>query len=193
MVQNFNPMKKLFLLILPLLMACGSRDAAQQETNEMPASARSASVDAQETNTPDQGLTIFAPTVTAKNGETVCLDVQVQGFQQLLSMQYTITWNKNVLEFTALKNFNLPFLDQNDFGLHLTQNGLLTCAWIDDALKGVTVADNTSVYQVCFIVKGKAGEESYFKITDRPTSIEVIDLREKSVPLTKKAGNVKIE
>ncbi len=196
MAQNFNPMKKLLILILPLFMACGSRDVATQENSETAVATTNTAADVPETSAASvaaDGLTIGMPNLTAKNGETICVDVQVQNFKQLLSMQYTLTWNKNVLEFTELKNFNLPYLDSNDFGLHLTQNGLLTCAWIDDSLKGATVADNASIYQICFKAKGKAGEESYVKITDRPTSIEVIDLREKSVPLSKKTGVVKIE
>ncbi|MFN7120009.1 MAG: cohesin domain-containing protein [Saprospiraceae bacterium] len=191
-------MKKILLAVLPLLMACGARDAAPDATTDTPAAATNtaAVADAEATNADpagEEGLTIFAPNLSAKSGSNICVDVQAQGFKQLLSMQYTLAWNKNVLEFTELKNFNLPHLDNNDFGLHLAKDGLLTCAWIDDSLKGATVADNAALYQVCFKVKGKAGEESYFKITDRPTSIEVIDLREKSVPLKKKAGSVKVE
>ena len=168
-------MKKWLLVLLPLSMACNSRENAANQTNN------------------EQALTIYAPEITAKSGEKVCMDVQVSGFEKLLSMQYTITWDKNVLQFTELKNFKLPYLDSNDFGTNHTPDGMLTCAWIDESLKGATVADNSAIYQVCFDVKGKAGSSSYFKITDRPTSIEVVNLKEKVIPLKKKMGKITVQ
>jgi hypothetical protein len=42
-------------------------------------------------------------------------------------------------------------------------------------------------------VKGKAGESSYFKITDSPTTIEIVNLREKVIPLKKRIGKVTVE
>jgi hypothetical protein len=121
------------------------------------------------------------------------VDVLVKDFNKLLSMQYTITWNKNVLTFKELKNFKLPYLDVNDFGTNHTLDGTLTIAWIDESLKGATLPDGSSAYQVCFVAKGKTGESSYFKITDRPTSIEVVNLREKVIPLKKTPGKVTIQ
>lgn len=192
-------MKKWLLVLLPLTMACNSRENAANQTNDAaenasPFSTAAKSAEESSSNAGmSQELTISAPEITAKSGEKVCVDVQVSGFDKLLSMQYTITWDKNVLQFTELKNFKLPYLDSNDFGTNHTPDGMLTCAWIDESLKGATVADNSSIYQVCFDVKGKAGSSSYFKITDRPTSIEVVNLKEKVIPLKKKTGKVIVE
>lgn len=190
-------MKKWFIMLLPLLMSCNSRENAANQSGNTAENANplNAAAKNEATNQSDnsQELTIFASEITAKSGEKVCMDVQVMGFEKLLSMQYTITWDKNVLQFTELKNFKLPYLDQNDFGTNHTPEGMLTCAWIDESLKGATVADNSSIYQVCFDVKGKAGSSSYFKITDRPTSIEVVNLKEKVIPLKKKAGKITVQ
>lgn len=200
--KNSLQMKKWLILLFPLTIACNSQEKGANQTadntetatplstavSDAPAASEAPSIGGV-----SQELTIFAPEITAKSGEKVCVDVQVSGFEQLLSMQYTITWDKAVLQFTELKNFQLPFLDQNDFGLNHVQDGLITCAWIDESLKGATVADNGSIYQVCFTVKGKAGSSSYFKLTDRPTSIEVVNLREKIIPLKRKTGKVTVQ
>lgn len=190
-------MKKLFFsLLIPFLVSCNNQNTPQATSESNDESASSAVATAQETGGSAQNgeaLTISAPEMTAKSGETVCVDVVVAGFNKLLSMQYTITWNQKILVFKELKNFQLPYLDINDFGTTKTNEGILTIAWIDESLKGATLADGSAAYQVCFVAKGKAGESSYFKITDRPTSIEVVNLREKVIPLKKKAGKVTMQ
>ncbi len=191
-------MKRILILLLPLVMVCCKNESSSQnKAAAMESEATLASTPDDATVAPSKGgisqeLSISVPEVTAKSGDQICVDLLVSGFEKLLSMQYTIAWNKNILTFKELKNFSLPHLDVNDFGTTRTQEGMVTIAWIDDSLKGVTVPDGSSVYQVCFEVKGKAGERSYVKITDRPTTIEVINVREKSIPLKKKAGGVTI-
>lgn len=189
-------MKKILFVLLTLaFLACNNQNTAQQTSENSDGTATQTAASDENTNIEANGetLTLSAPELTAKSGETVCVDVLVKDFNKLLSMQYTITWNKNVLTFKELKNFKLPYLDVNDFGMNHTQDGALTIAWIDESLKGVTLPDGSSAYQVCFDVKGKAGESSYFKITDRPTTIEVVNLREKVIPLKKVNGKVTVQ
>jgi len=184
-------------MLLTLAMACTNRDTNPGQTTEDAAIATSLNTTVSDSNrtevSTEQTLTIYAPEVKAKSGGSVCMDVLVSGFEKLLSMQYTITWNRNVLQFKELKNFQLPYLDPADFGTTRTAEGFLTVAWIEESLKGASVADGSSIYQVCFDVKGKAGESSYFKITDSPTTIEIVNLREKVIPLKKRIGKVTVE
>lgn len=174
--------------------ACNNPNTSQQTAESSDRAITPTNVATEETTLSSNGeaLEITAPEILAKRGETVCMDLLVKGFDRLLSMQYTLTWNKNILAFKELKSFKLPYLDLNDFGTNHTQDGTLTVAWIDESLKGASLPDGSAVYQVCFDVKGKSGESSYFKITDRPTSIEVVNLREKVIPLKKKNGKVTV-
>lgn len=194
-------MKRIIMLFsVVMLVSCASDQSSSQQTREQSATTASnpESTDNQTivpagTGGVSEQLTMYFPIVTAKPGETVCVDVQVKGFDKLLSMQYTVAWNKAILQFKELKNFKLPFLDEADFGQHITKDGLLTSAWLDDALKGVSVPDGTAIYQICFDVIGKSGEESFVKIADRPTPVEVANLREKIIPMKKEKGSVKVE
>lgn len=190
----------IMLFSIVMLVSCASDQSSQQQTQKQTATTTSNSETADNQNIVSvstggisEQLTMYFPNVSAKPGETVCVDVQVKGFDKLLSMQYTVAWNKSILQFKELKNFKLPFLDEADFGQHITKDGLLTSAWLDDALKGVSVPDGTAIYQICFDVIGKSGDESFVKIADRPTPVEVANLREKIIPMKKEKGAVTIE
>ena len=109
----------------------------------------------------------------ADKGKTVCVDVYGRNFNQILSMQYSLKWNPAHLKFKEVKSTNLKGLSPQNFGTNRAKEGVLSLAWYDPQLQGVTLADGQSVYQICFEVIGEPGTRSYFKFTDVPTPIEV--------------------
>ncbi len=109
----------------------------------------------------------------AEKGKTVCVDVYGRDFQQILSLQYSLKWNPKHLKFKEVKSFKLAGLSAQNFGTNRAKEGLLSMAWYDPQLRGITMADGQTVYQICFDVIGDAGSKSYFKFTDVPTPIEV--------------------
>ncbi len=190
-------MKQVLLVLFAFSMVfCNSDRAARQQMDGATSTAlnNAPSADAAEsTDGVANEMTMYFPYLTAKTGDQVCVDVQVRGFEKILSMQYTLAWNKAILQFKELKNFKLPYLDAGDFGQHITKDGLLTSAWLDDALKGVSLPDGTSIYQICFEVIGKSGDNSFIKVADLPTPTEVANLREQLIPMNKENGSVKVE
>mgnify|MGYP001233777345 CR=1 FL=1 len=144
--------------------------------------------------TPAAGsLTLIAPKLVAASGETICLDITVAGFQQLISMQYSVRWDKNVLEFKELKNFQLPSMDGNNFGTNNAQDGVLTALWIENSLKGIAIADGTSIYQICYKVKGKSGQFSSINFVDKPTPFEAVNTRDEVVGIKGMDGKVTVK
>jgi len=144
--------------------------------------------------TPAAGsLTLIAPKLVAASGETICLDITVAGFQQLISMQYSVRWDKNVLEFKELKNFQLPSMDGNNFGTNNAQDGVLTALWIENSLKGIAIADGTSIYQICYKVKGKSGQFSSANFVDKPTPFEAVNTRDEVVGIKGMDGKVTVK
>ena len=89
--------------------------------------------------------------VDTTTGSSICLDVEVQGFTDVLSMQYSINYDSTVLAFDSNQNFNLPGLNTTSFGN--SSSGELTVSWVStDLANGTSVADFTSIYQICFDV-----------------------------------------
>lgn len=189
-------MNKFCLLFIAFACSfCTNSNSSQQSTDA--AAAQSTANETTDASVIQNGIaqqiTLYSEDMEASTGDNICLDVYARDFQKILSMQYTMIWREQVLKFVALKNLNLPFLTEQSFGAHRTEEGMLTFAWLDNSLKSVSVADGTSLYQVCFEVVGKPGDSSYFKITDRPTPIEVANLQEKVIPLKREYGTVSVK
>ncbi|MEM8527408.1 MAG: cohesin domain-containing protein [Bacteroidota bacterium] len=105
--------------------------------------------------------------------KTVCMQIYGRQFRQILSMQYTLKWDTNLLKFKSVEEFALPGLSMENFGTRQIEEGLLTFAWFDPQLGGISKADGTVLYEVCFEVVGKSGVQTYLEFIGEPTLIEV--------------------
>lgn len=137
-------------------------------------------------------LTLGVANERVKSGESVCLNVQVADFNQLLSMQYSVRWDPKMLKFEKTTGYKLGGLGPEDFGAHRTQEGILTSVWIDENLQGVTLQDGATVYQICFQAIGTAGQNTEVGFSDGPTPFEVVNLKEEVVDIKGVSGKVSI-
>ncbi len=107
-------------------------------------------------------------------GQSRCFEVQVARFKNILAMQYTLQWDKNVLVLEEVRGFKLPFMSKENFGMTFLNDGKITAVWIDNSLKGASIPDGGAVYEVCFKAIGKSGQSSEVSISGSPTAIEVV-------------------
>ncbi|MFK8005310.1 MAG: gliding motility-associated C-terminal domain-containing protein [Saprospiraceae bacterium] len=121
------------------------------------------------------GITFIAEDVTGETGTQVCVPVKVANFEQVISFQYEMTWDPAIISFaTILDGAGQPLspigsgnplglLNPNppavgNFGSTNISNGVLSLSW--DNSSGVTLTDQTPIYQVCYDIVGSAGETS---------------------------------
>lgn len=209
-------MKKLTLILMGatlLALACQNNEAssdAAQNTNSavaQPAKAEQPNQASENTtNEPEIGKRSFnqprrsSETLelqfadhSVESGAEVCVPVQAKGFKRLLSNQYTVQWNPKVLKFKEVKDFGLPRLSQQNFGLPRASEGLLPFVWIDQSLQGVTLEDGSTVYSICFEAIGQSGQQSRITLVEEPTPFEVVTIKEEIQELKPGAGTITIQ
>lgn len=163
-------MKRLFILSLLLLGSFGYSLNAQQAP-----------------------IGISIDDVKVQEGEQVCLPVHLFNFRNMLSMQYTIKFDPEVLTFVGVIDQQLPYMNTSNFGLHNAQKGEITVVWIDNSLQGVTKAEGDSAFTLCFRVKGKTGTQTEITFTDQPTPFESVNVNEQVIPINTKKSTLKIQ
>ncbi len=134
------------------------------------------------------GITFIAEHVTGETGTQVCVPVKVANFDQVISFQYDLTWDPAVISFVdildgagqplspigsgnplGLLNPNPPAI--GNFGTTNTNNGVLSLSW--DNGSGVTLSNQTPIYQVCYDIVGATGTTSPINYAG---TIEVADV-----------------
>lgn len=123
--------------------------------------------------------------IEASPGDTVALNVSATGFQGILSMQYSMSWNPSELELAEVSNFNLSGLSASNFSFTPANisAGQLSIAWLDPSVQGVSMTDGETLYTLNFIVKQFNGERSFIEFAEQPTPSEITFSTDNSISL----------
>ncbi len=105
------------------------------------------------------------PFTNARPGDNVCIDMTVKDFKQIAAMELRVAWDAKVVQFSNVAKINTT-LTGLTFGSQISLNttkDTLRVAWIDPNLKGVTLPDSAVLFQLCFKVVGRLGQNSPIK------------------------------
>lgn len=180
-------MKHLLFLLFFTILGLG---ACQSDANnkQQQASAKTAA-----SGPLSSGIILSVPDQTATTGQTLCLPVQVQQFDQILSMQYTMHFDPTVLKFKEINGFQLKDLGKSNFGTNRATNGIITTSWYDLDVKGISVNTNTPIYQVCFEAIGTSGQTSPVEFNGDPVIVEISNATGEVIGFSARKAKVTIE
>ena len=138
-------------------------------------------------------LTLNATSYSVSKGNEVCIPVLAQDFNEIVSMQYTMTWDPKVLKYKELRSFGLPGLSGSNFGAQATGKGILTFSWYDANVKGISYENGHKLYDVCFDAIGEAGSKAKFEFADAPVIIEITNSASQFLDLSGGAATVEVK
>ncbi len=86
-------------------------------------------------------------------GDTICVPVTVENFEQIVIFQYEIFWNSNVLDFVSIENVGSPNINVlTDF--NLSGPNALKVIPLGFPLDGETLPDGAVIFDICFRIVG---------------------------------------
>lgn len=167
-------MKKILysFVCLSLLFSCTNEQDQQKQKTTSDNSKTTSTVSAEQN---DGIFSLTIDNIETSSGEEICVPIKGKNFNKIVSMQYTLRWDPNLLKFNRLTDFKLKALSANNFNAKETAKGQLAKSWFDPAIQGITINDGESIYSVCFETLGASGSESYIYFSGDPTIIEMSD------------------
>ena len=91
-------------------------------------------------------------------GDTIEVEVSVQNFEDIVSMQYDVQWDNAHLGFIDVTGFNLSGLSAGQF--NQTSANTIRIAWVEPTITPQTLADGTVIYKMRFVLLGSNGSSS---------------------------------
>jgi gliding motility-associated-like protein len=143
-------------------------------------------------------LTITMSSVEVDKNAQASVDVTVNGFTNLLGVQYSINFDSTVLTYENATNFSaaLPGLNAsgvsgpNGIGV---KNGQITFSWFDQQGTGKSLPGGTRLFTIVFKATGQSCASSDIVTSNVPRIIEIIRNDFMDVPLVNVKGQVKIK
>ena len=111
-----------------------------------------------------EAVSFSLPFLNARPGDTVCLPLQVSNFSKIGALEMSFSWDTTVLGFLQAGNFNTNMKGLGAGSISIV-GGKLVLSWLDaNFTGGVTLPDNTTLFEFCFRVKGNFGSSSPVRI-----------------------------
>ena len=121
-------------------------------------------------------FTLYIDTVIGVSGQQAVVTVRVKNFTQMLSAQTTLQFNPAVLSFVQAEQFGISSLGSGSFGTTQVSSGILTFAWSDPNVTGITLTNGSALFALRFNVIGSGGQFSAVNFTGTPTPQEFVDV-----------------
>jgi len=138
----------------------------------------------------ESSLEFVATEMEVLSNEEISYPVMVKGFENILTAQYTVTWDPAVLEYQGVQDFGLKDLSESSF--HLYDEGTLTFSWNAEDLIAETVSDSSVIFNIQFKAIGAGGTLTAVQFSDDPTVLEVADADGNVVEASYLDGSVQI-
>ncbi len=126
---------------------------------------------------PPGAFTITAGDVNAGAGEDICVPITGNNFTDILSFQYTMTWDENILEYTGLKNLSqdLPLFEGGN--INYSEPNILTISWNSSNGECMSFPDGILFYELGFTVNNDCaeGDMTDIEFIESPSEFEVTD------------------
>lgn len=142
-----------------------------------------------------QPLTMVLPDTSAVSGDSLDLELRVRDFSRIVSMDFSIAWNPEVLEYLS---FSKGDLSNTALGSTSSANGILRFSWFDINGIGQTLADNSAIVRLQFRVSGNPGDSTLIRIQNEPLPIEIVQAttasadKHEAIDLDAKPGVVRL-
>jgi hypothetical protein len=140
-------------------------------------------------------LSLILPSRTIDCGTDIEVPISAVQFANLLSLQFSLGWDKTKLSFLSISNYGPASLQlgSSNFGINNANNGSISFSWNDGSLAGKSISDSTILFILKFTVIGAHGDNPQLSILNNPVLIEAINANLNVVPTHVPVGNLSIE
>lgn len=135
--------------------------------------------------------------LVVNNGDEVMIDLQVSGFENVVGAQFTLNYDKEVINYLNVDNFAIASINKNNnFGIPQPENGTISFLWYDFLAQGVSLEDESVLFRIKFSAVGSTGEFSYVDLDTSSNILNVIEFSNTDgevMPVVVSKGKVTIE
>ncbi len=118
-----------------------------------------------------QSIRLAFPDTTVQRGDTLVLPIlAAQNFTQIVSAQFSIRWNPDVMRYLGQSSGQL---NQVAIGPTAAAQGILRFSWFDVTGQGVSLPNGEQLVRLHFHAEGQNGDSTQVYISNDPLRIQI--------------------
>ena len=117
--------------------------------------------------------TFSLPSQTITCAAQNCFEVSVRDFDNILSFQFSINWDANILTNAQIQDFGLNDLNASNF--NVATPGTIRVGWDHAQATGIDLNDGHVLFVICFDEAGETNTQSAIQFSGTPIQIEVVN------------------
>ncbi|MCB0557232.1 MAG: T9SS type A sorting domain-containing protein [Phaeodactylibacter sp.] len=138
-------------------------------------------------------VSILATDQIVQPNQVFTVDIKGVGFTDILTCQFSVTWDSTAFQFLSTGNLNPAFEDYPLEHFGMPANGTLGFSWIDFSLAGIALVDSSTLFSLQFKAIQEESGEYAIGFAGFPTAIEVADIDENILTVEFHEGNIRID
>jgi gliding motility-associated-like protein len=146
--------------------------------------------------TPAKEVKIRLDSISGIPGANVTVPIRVIDFEDMMTMQFTVAWDPNLLTYTNVSGFGLANISASSFGTGDVNSGFLTFSWNTASLNDTTITDSTAIFSVVFDVATTVCPDALVTIDESPAALTQLEMGDANLCIanvTVVGGNVEIQ
>ncbi len=110
------------------------------------------------------------PDETVYEGDTVRLSLKTENFNEIVSVQYSINWDANIIKYV---DYEQVTLENVAIGAVMADSGELRLSWFGIIGDPVSLPDNSTTIDLLFEAVGNVGDSTHVAMTGEPLEIQI--------------------
>ena len=126
------------------------------------------------------------------NSSKVVIPVTVQNFTDIATVQFSVNWDADVVNYMAAEDYAFNSITGTSFGTSSVDAGILRFSWNAVEVESQTLNNGDTLFSIRYNIVGQEGESSLIEITNDPIAIEVTDLNYEEKEVTVNSGLIEV-
>jgi gliding motility-associated-like protein len=131
--------------------------------------------------TPAKEVTLRLDSISGTPGSNVAVPVRVIDFEDMMTMQFTVAWDPDLLSYNDVSSINLANASGANFGTDEIDNGFLTFSWSTGSLTDTTITDGADIFSIEFNIANTVCADASVSIDDSPTALTPIEFADENL------------
>jgi len=140
-----------------------------------------------------QNAEFFVESLTAETGGQVSVNVRANGMANLVGIQFSVSWDTEILDYTGVSNIILDGAAEENFNQTQIDSGRIGYIEFDPSLMGFGLEDSIVLFSLDFMPRTNNSDVTNISFVEMPLKFSGMDAMNNRIDTITTDGTIRLE